>query len=164
MVNTFIPYPSFTKVAKLLDNKRLCKQRVEAYQILNILLNKTKTHGWRHHVVVHMWRGYEPALKLYYNEIVKEWIRRGFKNNMALYKLDKKITIPWFVTNKSVNESHKASLWRKDKFYHDKLEVKASYLGYKYIWPSKLNEEQIQELRQRKNELVEIERFAEKID
>lgn len=37
MVNTFLPYPDFVKVAKLLDYRRLGKQRVEAKQIINIL-------------------------------------------------------------------------------------------------------------------------------
>lgn len=36
-MQTFLPYPSFIKSAQCLDNKRLGKQRVEAYQILQIL-------------------------------------------------------------------------------------------------------------------------------
>jgi hypothetical protein len=32
MVNTFLPFPSFEASARCLDNKRLGKQRVEAYQ------------------------------------------------------------------------------------------------------------------------------------
>lgn len=37
-MQTFLPYSSFTESAKVLDNKRLGKQRVEAYQILKTLL------------------------------------------------------------------------------------------------------------------------------
>lgn len=36
MVNTFLPYKSFKKTAESLDRARLGKQRVEAYQILNL--------------------------------------------------------------------------------------------------------------------------------
>lgn len=36
MVNTFLISSDFDKNAQLLDNARLGKQRVEAYQILNI--------------------------------------------------------------------------------------------------------------------------------
>jgi hypothetical protein len=32
MVNTFLPFPSFEASVRCLDNKRLGKQRVEAYQ------------------------------------------------------------------------------------------------------------------------------------
>lgn len=45
MVNTFLPYACFVKSAKALDYKRLGKQRVEAFQIINILDNKTAKKG-----------------------------------------------------------------------------------------------------------------------
>jgi hypothetical protein len=39
MVNTFLVDSDFTKSAQLLDSRRLGKQRVEAYQILNLIYN-----------------------------------------------------------------------------------------------------------------------------
>ena len=39
MVNTFLPYSDFKRCAKVLDYKRLGKQRVEAKQIIDILEN-----------------------------------------------------------------------------------------------------------------------------
>ena len=42
-MQTFLPYPSFVESAKALDNKRLGKQRVEAYQILKTLLKGPHT-------------------------------------------------------------------------------------------------------------------------
>ena len=39
-MQTFLPYPDIEKSLNSLDSKRLGKQRVEAYQILNILLNR----------------------------------------------------------------------------------------------------------------------------
>jgi hypothetical protein len=36
-MQTFMPYSDFEKTARCLDNKRLGKQRVEAWQILNTL-------------------------------------------------------------------------------------------------------------------------------
>lgn len=166
MVNTFLPYSNFKKCAKILDNKRLGKQRVEAKQILNILLNETKTQGWRNHVVTLMWKGHEEALKYYYNCIVKEWISRGFENNMPLYKINHKPNTPWFVKNASLQMSHRASLVRKEpKFYkHLFPEVPASYLKYKYIWPAQLNEEQIRFLKQNSKNLVDISKFAKKYE
>lgn len=164
MVNTFLPYSNFDKIAKVLDNKRLGKQRVEAYQIINILTNATDKQGWRNHVIVHMWRGHTNALKLYYNTIVKEWIRRGFVNNMKLYPLPKNIEMPWFVKNINVNLSHQASLIRKDTFYQDKFKVPTIFLKYKYIWPSKLNKDQIEYLKNHPKTLINIAEFAEKVE
>ena len=64
-MQTFLPYADFVKTAKCLDYRRLGKQRVEAFQILNILEGKTTKAGWKHHPAVLMWKGYENALKKY---------------------------------------------------------------------------------------------------
>ena len=158
MVNTFIPYADFSRCAKVLDNKRLGKQRVEAKQILNILTNATKTKGWRNHPVVKMWTGYEKALMIYYNTIVQEWIKRGFQNNMSFFVVKGHISIPWFIGNKSVHMSHQANLLRKDSKYYSKYfkTVPKEYLTYTYIWPSKLNDQQKQFLIANKNKAVDI--------
>lgn len=166
MVNTFIPYSNFKKCAKILDNKRLGKQRVEAKQILNILLEETKTQGWRNHVVTLMWKGHEEALKYYYNCIVEEWIHRGFENNMPLFKIDRVPAMPWFVKNASIRMSHQASLVRKEGKFYKKLfpDVPKTYMKYKYIWPAQLNEDQIRFLKAHPNELVDISKFAKKYE
>jgi len=54
-MQTFLPYPNLKKSIKCLDNKRLGKQRVKAHQILNILLKRTKTKGWKNHPAIKMW-------------------------------------------------------------------------------------------------------------
>ena len=90
-MQTFLPHSSFKDTFKVLDYKRLGKQRVEAHQILNILLDRTKTKGWRSHPIVQMWKGYESALQLYFNLCVKEWIKRGYNNNMKLEYINKPI-------------------------------------------------------------------------
>jgi hypothetical protein len=162
MVNTFIPYSNFKKCAKALDNKRLGKQRVEAKQIINILTNATQTKGWRNHPVVLMWVGYEKALMYYFNVMVTEWIARGYKNNMPLYQIEGKIKIPWFVSNKSVNYSHRGNLIRKNAEYYGKIftDVPKSYTLHTYIWPSKLTDEQIKLLKANKNKLVNIKQVS----
>ena len=76
-MQTFLPYADFVKTAKCLDYRRLGKQRVEAFQILNILEGKTTKAGWKHHPAVLMWEGYENALKKYFNDISSEWKSRG---------------------------------------------------------------------------------------
>jgi hypothetical protein len=82
-----MPYDDFYVSLNCLDNKRLGKQRVEAKQILNVLLNRPRKDGqpykgWLNHPCVRMWRGYENALKEYFNISVMVWEERGFKNTM----------------------------------------------------------------------------------
>ena len=132
MVNTFIPLNNYKNIAKVLDNKRLGKQRVEAKQILNILEGKQKTKGFINHPVVEMWRGYEDALKKYYNTIIDEWKKRGFINRMRKYPIKKNVKTPWFVRNRTINLSFQANLLNKD-YDHYKLffkEVPKSYRNY----------------------------------
>jgi hypothetical protein len=162
MVNTFIPYADFKKCAAVLDNKRLGKQRVEAKQILNILTGETKTKGWRNHPVVLMWTGHTAALKLYYNIIVTEWIKRGFVNNMQLYKITQPVKLPWFIGNKSIHLSHQANLLRKDYKFYSRFfkKVPMIYTEYTYIWPGKLTEIQKQYLIKNKNNSVDIRRVS----
>ena len=79
-MQTFVPYDDFVKIVKCLDFRRLGKQRVEAMQVLNVLSGKSR--GWNNHPCVHMWRGYEPALAMYMNYCIREWIDRGYRNTM----------------------------------------------------------------------------------
>ena len=70
-MQTFLPHPNIRKSLKSLDSRRLGKQRVEAHQILNILLNRTKTKGWRNHPAVKMWKGHVNALNYNIPQIAK---------------------------------------------------------------------------------------------
>ena len=133
-MQTFLPYPNIRKSLKVLDSKRLGKQRVEAHQILNILLNRTQTKGWRNHPAVKMWKGSINALKLYFNESVKEWIKRGYQNNMEFEIIRGKIALPKWFGNKKFHSSHKGNLLRKNKKYYSQFGWKES-LNLAYIWP-----------------------------
>ena len=93
-MQTFLPYSNFSKSLSVLDWRRLGKQRVEAHQVLNVLLGRTNTQGWRNHPITRMWDGYEDALKLYFNLCVKEWISRGYNNNMILEDVPTVIKYP----------------------------------------------------------------------
>jgi len=87
MVNIFIPLSDPIEIAKILDDKRLGKQRVEAKQIITIITGEAKSLAWSNHPAVIMWRPYAKELKYYYDCIVREWIRRGYVNNMPIYGL-----------------------------------------------------------------------------
>ena len=129
-----MPYPDFRKSLDVLDSRRLGKQRVEAFQILNILLNRTTTSGWRNHPAVKMWRGSENALKLYLNEAIKLWISRGFKNTMKLEKIKGKIVFPKWFGDKKFHDSHKSNLLRKDAEFYCVFADDVSN-DLEYVWP-----------------------------
>ena len=120
-MQTFLPYSNFKKTFNTLDYRRLGKQRVEAYQILNILLDRTNTKGWRNHPIVIMWCGYENALKLYLNLCITEWISRGYNNNMLLETIDGSIEYPEWLGRKEFHSSHRANLLRKDYNYYSQF-------------------------------------------
>ncbi len=56
-MQTFLPYSSFEKTAKVLDWRRLGKQRVEGMQIINAIGNPD-AKGWRNHPISIMWTAY----------------------------------------------------------------------------------------------------------
>lgn len=144
-MQTFLPYPSFVESAKCLDNKRLGKQRVEAYQILKTLLKGPITNGkktpWYNHPVVKMWKGYEFQLLVYAQTICREWRRRGF-NDTVLDKLVQinqvelpEITPAWLGTDK-FHKSHRSNLLRKELNWYRQFKWKESD-NLPYFWPTK---------------------------
>jgi hypothetical protein len=79
---------SFELTAHHLDNKRLHKQTLEAWQcLLNMCnLDPDGNHrdpkGWSNHPVVRMWRGYETLLVSYISATYFEWRSRGYKSTL----------------------------------------------------------------------------------
>lgn len=132
-MQTFLPYPNIRKSIFVLDNKRLGKQRVEAFQILNILLKRTNTKGWKNHPAVKMWKGHSNALKLYLNEAINEWVKRGFNNNMKKEIVRGKIVFPIWFGNKKFHASHRSNLLRKDKKHYSQFNWKESE-NLPYLW------------------------------
>jgi hypothetical protein len=133
---TFITSSNLVECAKALDYKRLGKQRVEAYQILNTL--KGHSHGWKNHPAVKMWEGHAGALGLYMNVMIDEWVARGYKNTMKK-ELDISNDFPWWFYWKPIHESHKASLKRKAPQEYTHFQVDDVYMKHGYIWPTKLS-------------------------
>lgn len=133
-MQTFLPYPDLLQSVRVLDYRRLGKQRVETFQVLNILLDRTDTKGWRNHPVTRMWSGYEEALKLYQNFTIEEWVKRGYNNSMQFEELNyKRITLPPWFGNKEFHRSHRSNLLRKDYEYYSQYFDEPSDL--EYYWP-----------------------------
>jgi hypothetical protein len=134
-MQTFLPYPDFQESARVLDYRRLGKQRVEGMQILNIISGRVPDSRWKNHPAVKMWAGYENALMAYTNTMISEWIDRGYKNNMELYKPGG-IKYPWWFGNENFHRSHRSRLIEKDKdFYLPLFPDDEGYNSSKYFWP-----------------------------
>ncbi len=133
-MQTFLPYADFEKSVEVLDYRRLGKQRVETFQVLNILLDRTPTKGWRNHPVTRMWTGYEEALKQYQNFTIQEWITRGYKNNMSFEEVDTtSIIYPSWFGQDLFHRSHRSNLLRKDFGYYSQYFDEPDNL--EYYWP-----------------------------
>ena len=134
MVITFLPFPNIEKSIECLDDRRCCKQRVEAYQLIKALKEKT---SWYKHPACKMWIGYENLLIKYYNACIDEWIKRGKNNNMLKIEINGKIEYPWWFGWNIFHMSHQSSLIRKHPaFYDPKFYTPKYYLDKGYIWPS----------------------------
>ena len=156
-MQTFAPEGTdIVKGFKQLDYRRLGKQRVETWQILNVLRgvdnegNPKEHKGWVNHPATRMWRGHAPALAYYGLLSCYEWQRRGFNDTMAtrfmhaLWKLWEEgqvyadpastpVRMPVFLD--AIMESHRSNLIRKDpEFYQPKWPTTPDDIPY--VWPS----------------------------
>ena len=135
-MQTFLPYPDFKESVRVLDYRRLGKQRVETFQVLNILLDRTPTKGWRNHPVTLRWAGYEPALQLYQNYTIQEWVDRGYKNTMQFEDINNLgIIMPPWLGLEEFHKSHRSNLLRKDYEYYSQYFNED--INQEYYWPSK---------------------------
>jgi len=135
-MQTFLPYPNFEESAKCLDYKRLGKERLEAMQILNCLLSNRKA-GWKNHPAVRMWEGYEEALKSYMNAMIREWLKRGYRNTMKIEKVKTNFSYPIWVGDNRFHSSHRQTLLFKNYEWYKQFRWEESP-KYEYFWPVEL--------------------------
>ena len=137
-MQTFLPYPDFAESARVLDDVRLGKQRVEAYQVVRTL--DEVTQGWRHHPVVKMWRGHVDALIDYGLAMCLEWVRRGradtVHDKLLVHRVERGEVgglPPWF-GDEALHASHRSNLLRKDPEHYGRFGwTEPSDLPY--VWP-----------------------------
>lgn len=146
-MQTFLPYPSFRESARVLDNKRLGKQRLEALQLLRLIVSgwtdlNSKPTRWDNHPAAKLWREDNNSLAnlaLYGIEICLEWRYRGFDDN----QLQKFCTYCGYVSgglkivpvvfSPALHASHRAALLAKNPEHYkqfgwtEKPEIK-------YVW------------------------------
>jgi len=135
-MQTFLPCPNFADSAKILDNKRLGKQRAECLQILKALHNPN--YGWQNHPAVKMWRKSESWLACYGLCICDEWRNRGFDDScyekIRVFSRDLENKPEW-LGNEKFHSSHRAALLMKNPEWY-------SQFGWterpeiRYVWPT----------------------------
>ena len=131
LIQTFLPYSNFHHTAEVLDYRRLGKQRVEGMQIIKTILNPQQK-GWQKHPIVIMWRPYVQALMLYTNTMINEWVKRGYNNNMELYKINT-IKFPHWLGDAAFHSSHRSNLLRKDFEYYKQFDWDEDS-SLPYVW------------------------------
>jgi predicted DNA-binding transcriptional regulator AlpA len=145
-MQTFITHEHYTDTARALDNKRLGKQRVEAYQILKALRGDyADTGAWVNHPATVMWRNNPYELALYGLTVSMEFYERGFDGfnmvetfNILMLEFgdNNKECAPWFVNNELLRITHQSNLMRKDSDFYQ-FDVPNNI---PYVWP--LHDEQ----------------------
>lgn len=139
-MQTFLPSPSFAESARILDNKRLGKQRVECKQILKALRGEyADTGAWVNHPATKMWRGYEWALCQYALSVCDEWIKRGFNDSLLTYFQEASCEYgpdmpSWIDDRPDLFASHRSNLLRKDPQYYRQFKWRETD-DLPYVWP-----------------------------
>jgi hypothetical protein len=140
-MQTFLPYPSYEHSARVLDYRRLGKQRVETKQIL--LAMSKATGGWRNHPATKMWRGYEIELALYGAAMCSEWKARGYNDSLhdffllaaSEYMADgRRAAPPPWIGDEAIHASHRSNLLRKDPVFYGQYRWTESP-DLPYVWP-----------------------------
>lgn len=157
IIQTFLPSIDYTESAQILDNKRLHKQALEGWQILMNLLeldpagNHRVPRGWSHHPAVKMWRGHELSLHAYIQEMVSEWLHRGYNSTIGVKATNTIQAYTGILSNsqpdwladirtaESIASSHRRALLVKDYNWYSQFgwEEDPDYAisDYEYVWP-----------------------------
>lgn len=116
-MQTFLPYPDFAQSAKVLDYRRLGKQRVEAKQLLLALFYGG---SWANHPAARMWFRHELALAEYGSAMCHEWKSRGYQDNCLSFFTDflgsnagVSTIYPSWLGDIGFHRSHRSNLLRK---------------------------------------------------
>jgi hypothetical protein len=161
-MQTFLPQTStFTHIAQELDNKRLNKQVLEAWQLM-LTLSQLDPHGehrdpkgWRNHPAAKMWQGCEKALALYATTLCEEWLNRGYNSTMIpkiektysraveLGRFDDKLIFPWWMEDEEkfekIASTHRVALLRKEYEWYSQFawpeDTGFKPDHYQYLWP-----------------------------
>ena len=148
-MQTFAPYSDFEATARVLDTKRLGKQRVEVIQIVRSLT--VPGYAWASHPAVLMWRGYEEGLGRYGLTMCQVWTERGFGDSCAATitsdlavagvadirsysQLAAENGLPQWLFDPELQRSHQSALLRKDPEHYRRYFADVPP-DLDYVWP-----------------------------
>lgn len=151
-MNTFLPFSDYSLSAQCLDDRRLNKQIIEGWQILQALFGKTV--GWQNHPATLMWSGYPSSLLRYIWAMLHNWEHRKGKRHgirARLSEYDRETVSvthdpPWLGWQE-FHAIHRGVLLDKDFAWYSQFGWKespipkvkiGSRMSYPYIWPSKI--------------------------
>jgi hypothetical protein len=140
-MQTFLPYPDFIRSMHVLDRRRLNKQRIEAWQILQALTRPD--YGWQNHPAVQQWRGSENYLRFYGVCACKVWLDIGGSDSANLLGRFRAFPVvregsnaPAWMCSVSYHASHRSNLLRKDPAWYGQWGWTEGP-DLPYVWPSK---------------------------
>lgn len=157
-MQTFLPFADFAKSLRVLDYRRLGKQRVEAFQLLcangdewalkerKRRTGKTTAYkGWLNHPAAVMWRGYNEALSVYMNLCIHEWQARGYNNTMSkreylfnefftMQDYSNVVEMPPWLGDERLHASHRSNLLAKEPKFYTQYHWEESP-DIPYYWP-----------------------------
>lgn len=150
-MQTYTLFTSHVKTARVLDNVRLGRQRLDVLSILEAIL--TDDTPYRGHPAVMSWRSHPEALVWYGFLICHEWrIERGHKDDtwgtLAKYAAEfamtgvpkspdkpiKKFDHPPWIEDKDVLRSHRSNLVRVAPRLYE-AEFPGTPANMPYLWP-----------------------------
>jgi hypothetical protein len=161
MQSFLVSTDSFEATASVIDNKRLHKQTLEAWQCLLTMCrldpdgNDREPKGWSSHPVVKMWRGHETLLVSYISATYFEWRSRGYKSTLLdktfrtydravdLGRISSELTVPSWMQDIEYFErlcsTHRVALLNKNYDWYSQFNW-AEDTGikpdtYEYVWP-----------------------------
>jgi len=176
-VQTFLPYGDFERSARILDPKRLGKQRVETIQVVRALTRPG--YGWANHPAVLMWRGFEEALGRYGFACCEAWTELGFADTCASTiatdlreagvdtvrtqaQLADAGALPPWLGDEGVHRSHQSALVRKDQQHYRPL-FPGVPDDLPYVWPVRSEAVVAAERRKAENQARREQRALERM-
>jgi len=139
---TFCPLADLEAIARLLDDVRLNSQRTEAGAILKWLRNPDRYARFQKSGFCTMWARNLDALAVYYNAMLREWLRRGGKTVISEFDVtvlgrEDEVEFPSWWEDERLHRNHRVALLCKDPQHYGRFFAEAVPEDgvYDYIWP-----------------------------
>lgn len=141
-MNTFIPCAEYDEGFRILDTKRLGKQRLEVLQVVRHLVGVDPEFPWHSHPCTRMWRGHAHELARYGLAACAEWVKRGYMDSIGdrLAKILEwhsrdhyDFRRPEWSVDPRTHIAHRSNLIRKDRAFYGRWwpDVPADF---PYVW------------------------------